>query len=331
MNEGQGEPDGYRKALQTACHMLKNAGRVLILSHLSPDGDTTGSAFALGKALLKRGHTVRIECSDVFPEKYDYLTEGLTFPEFEPDIIVTADIASENLLGDRLSRYAGRVDLCIDHHPSNSHYAAHTLLNPRAAATCEIIPDILDTLGVPMDPAISDCLYTGISTDTGCFRYPNTTPATLRLAARLIDSGADAAMINKRMFETVSRQRLAMETMVLGTLEYYFDGKAAVITITHAMCEQTGLDESDLEGIPSLPSRIEGVLAGITLKEKEGGVVKVSVRTNGRVNASNICARLGGGGHANAAGCSLEGCTVAQARDTLLAAVEQVLSDRDSA
>lgn len=329
MKEGQGTPDGYRESLTAACHILRNAGRILILSHLSPDGDTIGSAFALGRALLRRGHTVRIECSDAFPEKYDYLTEGLVFPEFEPDIIVTTDIASENLFGERLSRYAGRVNLCIDHHPSDSLYAAQTLLNPHAAATCEIIPDILDTLGVPIDPAIANCIYTGIATDTGCFRYPNTTPATLRLAARLIDSGADAPMINKRMFETVSRQRLAMETMALGTLEYHFGGKAAVITITHEMCEQTGLDESDLEGIPSLPSRIEGVLAGITVKEKGDGLIKISVRTNGRVNASDICARLGGGGHANAAGCSLEGYTVGQARDTVLAAVEKALAGRE--
>ena len=329
MKEGQGTPDGYREALTAACHILRDAGRVLILSHLSPDGDTIGSAFALGRALLRRGHTVRIECSDAFPPKYDYLTRGLAFPEFEPDTIVTTDIASENLFGERLARYIGRVDLCIDHHPSNSRYASHTLLNPRAAATCEIIPDILDTLGVPLDPVISNCIYTGIATDTGCFRYPNTTPATLRLAARLIDSGADAVLINKRMFETVSRQRLKLETMVLGTLEYHFGGQAAVITVTHEMCEQTGLDESDLEGIPSLPSRIEGVLAGITIKEKGDGLIKVSVRTNGRVNASNICAQLGGGGHANAAGCSLESCTVRQARDTVLAAVEKALADRE--
>lgn len=310
--------------LAAACGMLCRAEKVQILCHSSPDGDTIGSAFALGRALIDAGKTVRIRCADAFPNKYEYICGGLDFPDFAPDLTVASDVASESLLGDGLADCRGRVDLCIDHHPSNTRYAAFTLLRSKAAASCEIMADVLDRLGLPITRVIADCLYTGIATDTGCFRYSNTRPATLRLAARLVELGADSARINKRMFETVSRERLALELRALATLEYHMGGRVAVITVTHAMCAETGVEDSETEGIPSLPIRIAGVLAGITVKEKADGTIKISVRTGSGVNASAICARLGGGGHANAAGCAFTG-TVEQARQAILQATQAVL------
>lgn len=317
------EPDGE---LSTACGMLRRAGKVQILCHSSPDGDTVGSAFALGRALIDAGKSVRIRCADGFPDKYEYICGGLNFPDFTPDLTVASDVASESLLGDALADCRGRVDLCIDHHPSNTRYAGFTLLRPTAAATCEIMAEVIDRLGIAITPTIADCLYTGLATDTGCFRYSNTRPATLRLAARLMELGADSARINKRMFETVSRGRLELENRVLGTLEYHMDGRIAMITVTHAMCVETGVEDSETEGIPSIPVRIAGVSVGITVKEKEDGRIKVSVRTGSGVNASAICARLGGGGHANAAGCAFTGKTLAQAREAMLQAAQAVLA-----
>lgn len=311
--------------LSTACGMLRRAEKVQILCHSSPDGDTIGSAFALGRALIDAGKTVRIRCADAFPDKYEYICGGLDFSDFTPDLTVASDVASESLLGDGLADCRGRVDLCIDHHPSNTLYAGFTLLRPKAAATCEIMADVIDRLGLPVTPVIAGCLYTGVATDTGCFRYSNTRPATLRLAARLVELGADSAKINKRMFETVSRQRLALEQRALATLEYHMDGRVAVITVTHAMCVETGVEDSETEGIPSIPARIAGVSVGITVKEKEDGGIKVSVRTGSGVNASAICARLGGGGHANAAGCAFTGRTVEQAKQAMLQAAQAVL------
>ncbi len=313
--------------VETACAMLRRAGKALILCHASPDGDTIGSAFALARTLASAGKPVRVECSDVIPDKYDYIREGMDFADFTPDLIVASDVASETLLGDRLAAYRGKVDLCIDHHPSNTHYARVTLLRPGAAATCEIMADVIDRLGIPVTPGIAGCLYTGVATDTGCFRYSNTRPATLRLAARLIEQGADAVFINKRMFETVSRERLALERLALSTLKYYMGGRVAVLTVTRAMCAESGAADSETEGLPSLPARIAGVEVGITVKEKEDGRVKVSVRTGGGANASDICARLGGGGHANAAGCAFTGRTVEQARDAVLQATREVWGD----
>lgn len=295
------------EAIQKAVTMLKKAKSVLILTHKSPDGDTLGSAFALCRALKKLGHRARVVCSDPMPERYDYLHEELDTEEFEPDFIVASDIASVNLFGDGLKQYEGMVDLCIDHHPSNTGYAKFTLVDAAAAANCELMADVIDLLNVEIDKNIANCLYTGLATDTGCFRYSSTTPKTLHKAALMVEKGADNAKINKALFETTSRGRLELERMTLQTLEYYYGGKVALIVLSKEMYDKTGVSESECEGIPSLPARIEGVAAGITLKERENSTYKISLRTNSAINASKICSGFGGGGHAAAAGCELNG------------------------
>jgi bifunctional oligoribonuclease and PAP phosphatase NrnA len=310
------------KPLEKAVKLLSQADRVLILTHKSPDGDTLGSAFGLCRALLKLGKTARVVCADPFPKKYNYIFEGLKLDEIQPDLIVASDIASVELIGDGLAQYADKVGLCIDHHPSNSEYAGFTLVDPKAAATCEIMAEVIALLGVEIDSNIADCLYTGLATDSGCFRFSNTTPNTLRTAAMLIEKGADSIRLNKMLFETDSRARLELQRMALESLEYHFGGKAALITITNEMIEKSGALDSETEGIPSIPARIEGVEAGITVKEKDKGVYKISLRTGLSLNASDICAELGGGGHAAAAGCRVEG-SLDDAKQSILKAVKR--------
>lgn len=311
--------------LKKTADTLKRADNILILTHKSPDGDTLGSAFALCRALIKTGKKAKVICGEPFPGKFAYLHDGLEFPDFDPGLIVASDIASAELMGKKLEAYAQKVDLCIDHHPSNTGYAAFTMLDPAAAATCEITADIIDLLNVEYDRNIADCIYTGLATDTGCFRYSNTTSKTLMTAAHMLDEGADSHKINKDLFETVSRARLEFERLALETIEYYFGGKAALITVTKAMEEKTGVSESDTDGIPSLPARIEGVVAGVTLKERKDGGYKISLRTGGGINASSICACLGGGGHAAAAGCRTDG-GLDEAKKAILEAVRSELT-----
>jgi phosphoesterase RecJ-like protein len=317
----------YLEAVKKTADILNHADNVLILSHVSPDGDTLGSAFALCSALQKIGRSARVECSDELPEKYSYIYDAIKAMDFEPGLIVSSDIASQNLLGDKLEKYKDSVAVCIDHHPSNTRFAQFTLLDPKAAATCEIAYDVIKQLDVEIDNHIADCIYTGLATDTGCFRYSNTTPRTLRTAAHMIEKGANAAFINKTMFETVSKQRLAAEALILQTLEYHFDERLAMISITKKICGQTGVNEAELEGIPSIPARIFGVQAGITIKEKSEDCYKISVRTNGTLNASDICSELGGGGHASAAGCTING-SMRDARDSILTAVKRALDKK---
>lgn len=317
--------ENYESRLNTAVQILREADDILVLSHASPDGDTVGSARSLGCALRKLGKRVRCACSDPFPPQYAYLPECSSDEPFEARLIVAVDIAAPKLFGAKLRPLAASVGLCIDHHFSNENYAAFTLLDPKAAATCEIVADIVNQLGVEFDKDIANGIYTGLATDTGCFRYSNTRPKTLRCAARMMEYGADAATINKALFETSTRARLAIERDAMNTLEYFAGGRAAMIYITKAMCEKAGIRETELEGLPSMPARIENVLAGVTVKEKEPGVYKISVRTNGGVNASKICAALGGGGHAAAAGCQFTG-TLASALEKMRALTEEALS-----
>lgn len=306
-----------------AAAFLRSEDDYLILAHASPDGDTIGSTYALCMGLRALGKRARVSCSDPIPPRYAHLELPDT-PEFEPRVIVTADIADTKLFGEANAIYADRVSLCIDHHPSNTRYAAQVLLVPSASSTCEVMTELLDELGAAITQMIADCLYTGMATDTGCFRYSNTTAKTLRIAAQLIDLGAQTTAINKRLFETVSRQRLAVEQLALQTLEYHLDGRLALIVISRDIREKTGAEESDMEGFASMPVRVEGVRVGVTIREKEDGVYKLSVRTNSGVDASAICAHFGGGGHAAAAGCKITG-TLAEVKTALIGVTEKAL------
>jgi bifunctional oligoribonuclease and PAP phosphatase NrnA len=309
------------QALEKAADMLLGADDILILAHKAPDGDTLGSGFALCRALLKLGKTASVVCSDSFPKKYGYIFDGIKAHKSKHRFIVATDIATADLMGERLAKYADKVNLCIDHHPSNGGYAQFTVGDPAAAATCEIMAEIICLLNVEMSSDIADCLYTGLATDTGCFRFSNTTPRTLRCAATLIEKGADSVRLNKLLFETNSRGRLEVERMALETLEYYLDGRVAIMTLTKAMNEKAGASDSETEGIASIPARIEGVEAGVTIKEKGDGVYKISLRTGESLNASNICATFGGGGHAAAAGCSING-SLEEVKSAMLKAVQ---------
>lgn len=311
--------------VSAAAALLKAQEKILIISHESPDGDTTGSAFALGRALRKLGKQVRIACSDPLPKNCRFFTENFLQKEFEEDFVVAVDVADSKLFGSKLEGYKTRTDLCIDHHPTNTEYAKNLLLRPDAAATTEIIYDVIRELGIEVDADIAACLYTGLATDTGCFLYSNTTSHSHLLAARLIETGIDFAFINRLMFETKTPGRVAMEKLVYNDLEYYFDNRCAVICITQDMLEQTGAGSEELEGLASLPRQIEGVEVGITMKQREDRQsFKVSVRTNTKADASKICGLLGGGGHAKAAGCLVHG-SIEQAKKQLLDAVEGFL------
>lgn len=326
-----------RVTAEQAAALLRGADHILILTHQFPDGDTLGSGFALCRALTKLGKAVRVECADPIPDKYDYMLEGLDAPSmetaapaavFEPRFICAVDVADTCLLG-ALSSYAQRIDLCIDHHGSNVEYARRLLLDAGCAATAQLIAEIIRLLGVPFDRAIAECIYTGLATDTGCFKYANTTAATHRLAADMMELGTRTEMINRVMFDIKSRARVELERQALDSMCFYFHGRCAVMTITNDMIEQSGAKENDMEGLPPIPRQIEGVWVGVTLRQKTDGNYKVSLRTGNHADASAVCALLGGGGHIRAAGCTLEAPADA-AISRILDAVRQSVPDIDS-
>ena len=217
------------------------------------------------------------------------------------------------------------IDLAIDHHPSQEFFAKETCLDAGRAACGEIIYDILNELGqVNGETAVP--LYVAVSTDTGCFQYSNTTADTHRVAAALMDTGIDVFPLNKRHFRTKTWARLQVERLIVERMHRYEDGKVAVAPVSLALMDEAGATEEDMEDIAAFLGQIEGVETSVTIRELEDGACKLSVRTSGGLNATRVCALLGGGGHAAAAGCTVDG-TLEQAESAILDAIRQVESN----
>lgn len=319
-----------RKRMQTtieqAADILKNSDNILLLTHMSPDGDTLGCAFALCRALQLMGKTARVITEGEIPKKFLYLCDAVRESDFDEELVVAVDIADEKLFPENAHKYKDKVDLCIDHHMSNTHYAKSYCVEPTAAACAEVVFKLVKALGVEIDRLIANCIFTGLTTDTGCFRYSNVTKQTMNTAAQLIEIGCDSYKINKLMFETNSRERIALEQMALSTLEYFDEGKIAVMAVTLDMLEKSGASDSELDGIAAIPRTIEGVLVGILIKQKSDSLYKVSVRSDETVcSASVLCANFGGGGHAAAGGCSFKDMTIEEIKLKLVSQAERML------
>lgn len=306
--------------LKEVANLILQHNNFDILTHNYPDGDCIGSAFALAHALKQIGKNARVITTDR-QKKFEFLFESYSAPVFECGYVISTDVADEKLLGANRKEYEGKIDLCIDHHKSNVINAPYKYVDADSAAAGEIIYELIPLLGAEYTKEIADCLYTAISTDTGCFRYTNTTSRTMRIAAELIDLNCDSGYINKEMFETKSKARVELEREILESMIFCADDKCAIIYTTREMTE--GLGDDETEGIASIPRQIEGVKMGITVREKEKDY-KVSVRTNDGVDACAFCKQFGGGGHVAASGCTLKG-DLQSVLDTLIEAAEKIL------
>jgi len=310
--------------VKQAAQALKAADNILLLCHKNPDGDTLGSAGGLMFALKKLGKTCAVCCNDIIPQKYDFLNLEVFEGQFIPDFIVAVDVADTKLLGDKLSGYAENVDLCIDHHPSNTGYAKTVCCDGALPAAAQLVMQVVEELGTELDIDIANCLYTGLMTDTGCFKYSATTAETHIAAAKLLSAGAYHDFIANRFFMSKSRRTIELEKHALNTLEYYFDGRCAVIELPASVLEAVGAQPSDIDGISAMPRTIEGVDVGITIRQVSENIFKVSVRTNENASANEIAAGLGGGGHTKAAGCEVMG-SMESVKNAILREVETAL------
>lgn len=310
--------------LEQAAQILTKSNNILILTHQYPDGDTLGSGYALCKMLQQMNKNAKVLINGELQEKFEYLTEGIIEQDFTAQTVISVDVADTKLLGE-LNEYKNNIELCIDHHISNKLYAKKTYVDAAAAATTEIIFQLGQLLGIAFTEDIANCIYTGLTTDSGCFRYGNTTARTHRIAADMIEAGCFSAKINKSMFETVSRERLAIESHVISEMEYFAHGKIALIYTTKAILDKYNITDDELEGLSSIPRQVVGVSVGITLREKEEGIYKISLRTNDGVDASAICSEFGGGGHAAAAGCTIKG-TLEQTKNKITQAAERAVN-----
>lgn len=313
------------ESIKELAEIVRGADNITVLTHVHPDGDTIGAGFALCRCLRMMGKKANVVNSDEFPKKFGYIFNDYREEEFEEKFVISVDIADTKLLGDRLSVYADRIDLCIDHHGSNKMFAKANYVDGGCCAVCLIIYDLMHELGIEADPLTADCLYTGIATDTGCFMYENTSPEAHRAAAVLIERGAHAAPINREMFQIKSRGRILSEQKLISGMKFADSGEIALICITNDIIDSYGVDRADLDGFAGIPLSVAGVRIGITLKQQaeDPGLFKASIRTVD-ADAAGIAAIFGGGGHSRAAGCTVPG-EAGEVSEKLIAAAEKFL------
>ena len=312
--------------VQQAAEFLKANDDYLILMHASPDGDTLGCGHALCGALQRMGKRAKAVCPDEIPHKFDYLFEAVTEQEFEPKNVVCVDVADTKLLGD-MEAVGDTAKLCIDHHETNRDYAEMTLIRPEYAAACELVYEVINALGVTFDTELANCLYTGMATDTGCFKYSNTKPQTHIYAAEMMKYGAEYAKINYVHFDLKKQGRIKLEQEVLNKIRYFANGRVALISVPLALVDSLpDVDGDDVSALANIPRQIEGVDIGICVKERKPGFFKVSLRTSRLFNAAKICERFGGGGHERAAGCSFDG-TLEEVENRVVEAACETIRD----
>lgn len=287
---------------------IRNCKDAVIITHRSPDGDCVGAGFAMKEILQQLGIRSRVVCHDVFPKRYDFLTEVGEGEEFEPQTIIAVDIADAKLMGKYQEIYGDKVQLCIDHHISNKSYAEKTLVRPQASAACEVIYDLAKFMGIKITEHCAKCIYTGMATDSGCFKFQCATAHTHEVVAEIMReySNINFAKINRNMFEVKSYGRIKLESEFNNIAETYLDGKLCIIAVTKDMMNTLGVSDEELEGFASLTIQYEGVEVGIFMRERQDDY-KCSFRSADEVNVSKICELFNGGGHIKASGCNISG------------------------
>lgn len=306
-----------------AAEFLLTHDNYCILSHRRPDGDTIGSTAALCRILRNLGKTAHILENDEVTPRYAWLHEGLTKPEAaRGDTLITVDVASPQMLPKAYEKYLGSIALRIDHHSAATSFTDQELVQPEAGACGEIIYDILMALWQDLDKDTADALYVAISTDTGCFRFSNTTDHTFLVAAACKAAGAEVYRINQEIFETVRLTKLKMQSWIVENMKIFRDGKFALVALPKAVEEAIGVTEDDMENISSFPRNIQGICMAATLRETKDGGAKLSVRATPEYDATVIAGAFGGGGHRGAAGAS-----VAMSIEEAAAAVEKAMLD----
>ncbi len=302
-----------------------------MLGHVHPDGDVLGTLFGLGLALGAAGWPVTFAGPHPVPDALDFLPGAERWEVWDRaprtfDVLVLTDCPNDERTEGLLA--AARAPeshvLNIDHHPDNRLYGTVNWIDSGAAATGEMVFDLIQALGLPVTPAIATNVFTAIHTDTGSFRYSNTTERTFRIAGELTALGAEPALVSDRLYQRRPKDALGVLGEVLRRVTVSADGRVAWLTLPRALASDAFVSAEDLV---TYPRSIGGVKVAVLLREEGEGVVKVSLRGKGEVPVNRIAHRFGGGGHENAAGCTLRG-TLEVATTTVLAAVGEALDGK---
>ncbi|MCX7746893.1 MAG: bifunctional oligoribonuclease/PAP phosphatase NrnA [Clostridia bacterium] len=289
--------------------ILKEAGSIAILPHVSADGDALGSSFALALALQKMGKNVKVYIEEEVPYIYGFLP-GKDFSEVYRgdkehfDVVVALDTGDMDRLGKRREIFSrAEKTVNIDHHTTNSMFALVNYVNTSSSAVGEIIYQLIKDMGVDLDEEISLDLYVAIATDTGGFRYSNTTSLTHQISAHLVGNGVNVSEVSQKVFETTSFEKLKLMSLAIDSIELLENGKVAFMAVTDEMIKKSGVREEDCD-IIGLARNIRGVEVAVMIRQKLNGEVKVNLRSNTHIDVSAIAMKHSGGGHKKAAGFS---------------------------
>ena len=303
---------------------LLERDRFTILTHRKPDGDTIGSSAALCRGLRQLGKTAHVLENDEVTPLYAPLLEGLTKPQPEEgDVLIAVDVAADSMLPKAYNDLKNCIDLRIDHHGSGREYTPNEHVDSQSAACAEIIWELLLDMGVDPDKKMAEAVYVGVSTDTGCFRFANTTAHTFDVSADCTAAGADIFEWNRKLFDTNSLAKLRLQAWVVDHFQLLCDGKIAICALPKSVEEEIGVSEDDMNNISGFLRSIEGVCIAVLLRDVDAENTKVSVRSVPGFNAAYICEQFGGGGHPGAAGASMN-CSLDEAVEAIKAALPKI-------
>lgn len=323
----------YADRLLAAARFMRENDDFLVVSHVQPDGDAAGSTFAVAWMLRELGKTFTLINEGPIPGKFMYMAEDIPVVNYETDPpgrqfrrIIAVDCADPDRIGRVRECFAPDAELLnIDHHATNGGFGHWNLVKADAAATVEVLYDLGEALGIAFSQPLNVCIYSGLLTDTGGFRYSSTTPKVMRIAADLLARGVQGHELAERLLETMTRQQVSLLKNCLSSLSFAAGGRIAWLSVTLDDLKTASARNEDMEGLVNYARNVEGVEVGLLFKEKGPGLVKVSLRSSGTVNVAEVAASFGGGGHVRAAGCTVA-ASLPDAVDKVVKEVEAAMA-----
>ncbi|MEN8200024.1 MAG: bifunctional oligoribonuclease/PAP phosphatase NrnA [Thermodesulfobacteriota bacterium] len=319
--------------------LVKGATHVVLATHVHPDGDALGSQFGLADILEGLGKKVFCYLEEPVSHLYDFLPDcGRIDTDIQALKKFVQTGCDENMIAigldcgdsDRLGK--AKEDLLtispfivIDHHHGHRGFGDHLWLESQCSSTGEMVYELAMALGAEITSQAAFSLYVAIATDTGSFRYENTSPRTFRVAADLVEAGVDPARVAGKVYDNFTLERLRLMEMVLGTLEIYAGGQIGMIRVTAEMFALSGADRDDVEGFVNYPKALRSVRVAVFLKESKEGMISVSLRAKGNCDVAAVAADFGGGGHRNAAGFRFSRTSMEEVQKKVLDALRKAL------
>lgn len=313
--------------MKRICEKIKEAENIALFCHINADGDAIGSIFALKDTFQLQGKKATVFIDDKIPDRLSFLAdEHLTeFKDLGFDLYFALDCGESSRLGIYEQVFLNaKNSIVVDHHFSNEGFGGVCYVDGNASSTGEVLCTLFDELNYDISKKSATLLYASISSDTGCFQYSNTTAKTHDTVKTLINKGAEIFDVNKRLFDTLPIKEARLNGYAMSNIELYCEDKVAVVMIKQADLDRLGCVYEDAEGLSGLPRSIEGVEIGLLVKEWKENKIKISVRTNYYIDASDLASNFGGGGHKRAAGCVIEG-DIESAKEKIIAQAEKML------